>query len=60
MAFVQKEWEYGTSVQDGSVKLFVANRFLVDVQGTGVAMETTKQALGKLDIKALAAAGGGS
>ena len=52
--------EYDTSVQDGSVKLFVADRFLLDVQGTGVPMETIKQALGKLDIKALATTAGGS
>ena len=47
--------EYDTQSKEGSLRVFVADRFVVEVDGSQTTMETIKQAMGKLDVKKLAA-----
>ncbi|MBM4028116.1 MAG: hypothetical protein FJ280_22385 [Planctomycetes bacterium] len=49
--------EYNKQDKQGTLRVLVADRFIVEVDGHGVTMETLKQALGKVDLKKLAAAG---
>lgn len=49
--------KYDTQNKEGSLQIMVADRFIVDVEGYGVTMETLKQAVDKIDLKKLAASG---
>jgi len=49
--------EYNTPDKRGTVRVFVAERFIVEIEGEGIPMDTLKQMLGKVDVKKLAAAG---
>ncbi len=49
--------KYDTQDKRGSLRLFVAERFIVEIEGNGVTMDTLKQMLGKVDLKKLAGAG---
>ena len=50
--------KYNTQDKRGSLRLFVAERFIVEIEGNGVTMDVLKEMLGKVDLKKLAAAGG--
>jgi hypothetical protein len=47
--------EYDTQSKSGSMRVFVADRFVVEAEGDQTTMEAIKQALGKIDVKKLAA-----
>ncbi len=47
--------EYDTQSKQGTVRVFVADRFVVELDGYGLPMDTLKQALGQLDLKKIAA-----
>ena len=49
--------EYNTQDKRGALRVWVADRFMVEVEGSGVTMDTLKQAMGKIDLKKLAATG---
>lgn len=49
--------KYNTQNKEGSLQIMVADRFIVDVEGYGVTMETLKQVVGQIDLKKLAASG---
>ncbi len=49
--------KYDTQNKEGSLQFLVADRFIVDVEGYGVTMETLKQVVGQIDLKKLAASG---
>jgi len=49
--------KYDTKNKEGSLQIMVADRFIVDVEGYGITMETLKQVVGKIDLKKLAASG---
>jgi hypothetical protein len=49
--------EYRTQDKHGTVRVWVADRFIVEIMGNNVTMDTLKEMLGKLDFKKLAAAG---
>ncbi len=49
--------KYNTQDKEGTVSVFVADRFIVEIDGNGVTMDTLQQMLGKLDFKKLAATG---
>jgi len=49
--------KYDTQNKEGSLEIMVADRFIVNVEGYGVTMETLKQVVGKIDLKKLAASG---
>jgi len=49
--------EYRTQDKSGAVRVWVADRFIVEIDGNNVTMDTLKEMLGKLDFKKLAAAG---
>ncbi len=48
--------EYDNQTKDGEFRVIVANRFVVEVTGKDVTMETIKQAMGQVDLKKLAKA----
>ena len=48
--------EYDNENKSGALRVFVADRFVVEVNGGQVTMETIKQAMGKVELKKLAAA----
>ena len=48
--------EYDNENQSGALRVFVADRFVVEVSGGQVTMETIQQAMGKVDLKKLATA----
>jgi hypothetical protein len=48
--------EYDRQAREGAFHLFVADRFLVKINGTGTTMEILKQAMGQIDLKKLAQA----
>ena len=52
--------EYDTKNRRGAVRVFVADRFLVEVEGDGVAMDSVQEAVGQIDLKKLVALGSGS
>jgi hypothetical protein len=52
--------EYNKSDRNGTVRIFVAERFIVEVDGNGVTMDTLKQALDKIDLAKLSSAASGS
>jgi hypothetical protein len=49
--------EYNTADKRGTVRVFVVERFIVEIEGEGITMDALKQMLGKVDLKKLAAAG---
>lgn len=48
--------QYDNETKDGTLRVFVANRFVVEVDGSQVTMDTIKQAMGQIDLKKLAGA----
>ena len=52
--------EYDTKNRRGAIRVFVADRFVVAVEGDGVAMDSVQEALGKIDLKKLAGLTSGS
>ncbi len=52
--------EYNTENKHGTIRIFVADRFVVEVAGDNVTMDTLKQALGQLDLKKMASLASGS
>jgi hypothetical protein len=48
--------EYDRQDQSGGLRAFVAERFVVEVTGDGVTMETIKKAMGQVDLKKIAQA----
>jgi len=52
--------EYNKNDKSGTLRLFVADRFLVEVDGNGVTMDTLKQALDKVDLAKLSGVAKGS
>jgi hypothetical protein len=49
--------KYNTGTHRGSLRVFVADRFVVEAEGTGLTMDAIKEMLGKVDLKKLATAG---
>jgi hypothetical protein len=49
--------KYEGKAQRGEVKMMVANRFVVEIEGQGVPMEVIKEAVGKVDLARLQALG---
>ncbi|MCL5280514.1 MAG: hypothetical protein M1376_11470 [Planctomycetes bacterium] len=49
--------EYHTQAKSGTIHVWVADRFIVEIDGEQVSMDTLKEMGGKLDVKKLAAAG---
>lgn len=49
--------EYNTQDKQATVRVLVADRFIVEIDGSGITMDALKQMLGKIDLKKLAAAG---
>jgi hypothetical protein len=49
--------KYDKNDKDGTVRVFVADRFIVEVEGNGVTMDTLKQALDKIDLGKLSTSG---
>ncbi len=47
--------EYDNSAKEGALRVFVADRFIVEVEGSGISMDSIKKAMEKIDIKKLAA-----
>lgn len=47
--------QYDNSEKEGAFNVFVADRFVVEVEGIGVNMDAIKKAMEKIDIKKLAA-----
>lgn len=45
--------EYNKNDKNGTVRIFVAERFIVEVEGNGVTMDAMKQALDKIDLAKL-------
>lgn len=48
--------EYDNETKAGALRIFLNDRFIVGVEGSDVAMDAIKQAMGKIDLKKLAAA----
>lgn len=48
--------EYDNDAKEGALRVFVADRFVVAVEGNDVTMDAIKQAMGKIDLSKLAAA----
>jgi hypothetical protein len=48
--------QYDNETKDGTLRVFVADRFVVEVEGHQITMDAIKQAMGKIDLKKLAAA----
>lgn len=48
--------EYDNEAREGALRVFVADRFVVEVRGSDVTMDAIKQAMGKIDLTKLAAA----
>jgi hypothetical protein len=49
--------KYDTQNKEGSLEFLVADRFIVEVKGYDVTMETLKQVVDQIDLKKLAASG---
>jgi hypothetical protein len=47
--------EYDRQSKDGVLRVFVADRFVVEVNGSQTTMEVIKQAMDGIDLKKLAA-----
>ncbi len=46
--------KYDTQSKDGTLRVFVADRWVVEVEGSEATMEVIKQAMDKIDLKKLA------
>jgi len=52
--------EYDNESKSGTIRVFVPERFIVELNGNGVTMDTLKQALSQIDLKKVASAASGS
>lgn len=52
--------EYDTESKSGTIRVFVADRFIIELDGSNTTMDTLKQALGQLDLKKIASLASGS
>lgn len=52
--------EYDNESKSGTIRVFVPERFIVELNGNGVTMDTLKQALSQVDLKKVASAASGS
>ncbi|MGE5294160.1 MAG: hypothetical protein ACM3VT_04975 [Solirubrobacterales bacterium] len=52
--------EYDNESKSGTIRVFVADRFVVELTGNNTSMDTIKQALGQVDLKKLASLASGS
>ena len=52
--------EYDNESKSGSIRVFVPERFIVELNGNGIPMDTLKQALNQIDLKKVASAASGS
>jgi hypothetical protein len=52
--------EYDRQDQQGTLRIFVSDRFIVEVTGTQTTMDTIKEAMKQIDIKAIKALASGS
>jgi hypothetical protein len=52
--------EYDTESKSGTIRVFVADRFVIEVDGSNITMDTLKQALGQMDLKKIASMASGS
>jgi hypothetical protein len=52
--------EYNKEQKSGQIKVSVADRFIVELEGNNVTMDTLKQALEQIDLKKVASAASGS
>lgn len=52
--------EYDNSEKDGGIRVFVADRFVVEVQGNQTSMDAIKKAMDEIDLKKLASLVSGS
>jgi len=52
--------EYNKTDKNGTIKVFVADRFVVELDGSNVTIDTLKQALDQVDLKKVAGAASGS
>ncbi len=48
--------QYDNQTREGTLRVFVANRFVVEVEGRQVTMDAIKQAMNQIDLKKLAGA----
>ncbi len=52
--------EYNTQDKSGTIRVFVAERFVIELTGNNTSMDTIKEALGQVDLKKLASLVSGS
>lgn len=52
--------EYNTESKSGTIRVFVADRFIIELDGSNTTMDSLKQALGQLDLKKIASLASGS
>ncbi len=52
--------EYDNESKSGTIRVFVADRFVIELNGSNTSMDTIKQALGQIDFKKISALGSGS
>jgi hypothetical protein len=52
--------EYNTQNKEGAIRVFVADRFVVEIEGSQLTMDTLKKALSQLDLKKIATLASGS
>lgn len=52
--------KYNNNDKDGNIQILVADRFMVEVDGSGVTVDLLKQALDKIDLAKLSSAASGS
>ena len=52
--------EYDNSEKDGGIRVFVADRFVVEVHGNQTSMDEIKKAMDEIDLKKMASLVSGS
>lgn len=52
--------EYNTQDKSGTIHVFVADRFIIELDGSNMTIDTMKQALSQLDLKKIASLASGS
>jgi hypothetical protein len=52
--------EYDNQSKSGTIRVFVADRFVIELDGSNVTMDTLKQALGQIDFQKIASMASGS
>jgi len=52
--------EYNTESKSGTIRVFVADRFVIELDGSNVTIDTLKQALGQIDLQKIASMASGS